>query len=67
MERLKVIKTVNLPTKLPLTSSAVVYLLMKQTNASSFVCGIFVALWAILWIVSIVLMFCQEPIDIFED
>lgn len=60
----KVISVKNLPARLPITSTAVFYLLMDNLNASPVAWGVGITLVAILWIVAITAICMQEHIDV---
>lgn len=66
MKKVKVIKRVNLPANLPLTFTAIVYLLLDKFNATEWIWGASGIILLILWIASIIALFMQDNIDIFD-
>ena len=66
MKRVKVIKRVNSPAKLPLTFTAVAYLLLDKFNVTEWVWGAAGIILLIMWIGSITALFMQDCIDIFD-
>jgi hypothetical protein len=62
----KVIAFKNKPTSLGLLNYVVVYLVMDKINPSQLVWGIVVAVCGIVFILSVVRIFTEERIDIFE-
>lgn len=56
----------NQPIKLPFLSTAFYTFLMHYFQAPGWAWGVFITLFAILWIIAIVLLWNQEKIDLFE-
>lgn len=63
----KVISVKNLPARLPITSTAVFYLLMDKFNASPAAWGVGITLVVILWIVCITAICMQEYVDVIKN
>ena len=66
MKRVKVIKRVNLPAKLPFTLTAVIYLLLDKFNATEWIWGASGIILLIMWVGSITALFMQDDVDIFD-
>lgn len=62
----KVISVKNLPARLPITSTAVFYLLMDNLNASPVAWGVGITLYAILWVICITAICMEERVDIMK-
>jgi len=65
--KIKVIALKNLPTKVPVLSSAVIYLYMDKFNASPLIWGIVGTLWGLFLLLSIVAVCTQERVDLFKS
>ena len=63
----KVIKYNNLPTRIPLWSTIVAYLLLDKFNAPGWVWGAFGLLSVIVWALCLVSIFSDDYIDIFKE
>lgn len=66
MKNRKVISYKNLPSKIPLLSSAVAYLLLEKFNAAGWVWGVFITLFSLIWIVMIYGLATEETTDVFK-
>jgi hypothetical protein len=64
MEKRKVISRKNLPTRLPIWPTAIIWLLMDYYNASDITHGVVWTIWAILWIVVIVNFWTEEEKEV---
>lgn len=60
-----VIARKNLPTNLPLGMTLLTYLALERFQASELVWGIFIALWALIWIGSIYNILTEQTVDLF--
>lgn len=67
MKKLQVIKPDNLPTKLPLTLTIALYLLIDKLNSPQWIWGMFWTLTVILWACSIYRMWVEEQVEIFKN
>ena len=65
MKKTKVIK--NIPNKLPLTSTVLYTFLLYYFDVNGIVWGIFGTIYAIYWILVIVIIYNQERIDLFNE
>lgn len=65
MKKRKVIK--NVPTHLPFTNSLLLSFLLYYFKAPGFIWGVFITIYAIVWIFAIALMITQDHVDLFED
>jgi hypothetical protein len=66
MKDLKVIAWKNLPTRLPIWGSLVVWLTLDRLHAPGWVYGAAGAVVGIIWIICIVLLIHEKQVDIFE-
>ena len=66
MSRTKVIAGKNLPIRLPITLSILLWLLLDRLGAPSWVWGVVGTLLAIVWIVAIYAVFTQESVELKE-
>lgn len=66
MKNIKVIKVANLPVRLPILATIVWWLLLDRLHAPALAWGIFLTLATIVWVVAILVLFNQEPIDLFK-
>jgi len=64
---MKVIKPSNLPTKFPVTFTAVVYLMIDKFQPAGWVVGVIWTLVVLLWIMAIIIIYKQKHTDIFAD
>lgn len=60
------IKTSNLPSRLPIVTTVVLFIALDHWNASDLVRGIFYTLFAVVWILSIIGIYVGEEVDLFE-
>jgi hypothetical protein len=63
----KVISYKNLPGKVPLTDGILAYLLLDKFHAVPWIWGAVGTLWGILFIASVVGIWTQKDVDIFEE
>lgn len=63
---MKVISYKNMPVRLPVGGSCVLYLLLDRFQAPGWVWGVLGTLLAILWIVAVHKMFTQKQTELFE-
>ena len=66
MNKIKVVSPKNLPTRLPLVSIVVTYLMLDKCQAPGWVCGAFAAFWGIMLIVSVLLIVKEDHCNPFE-
>lgn len=66
MNKKKVIKWSNLPDRLPITSFAVLYLLLDKINVSQFVWGIFSVFTFMRVVIFIIRFITEKPVDFNE-
>ena len=64
---MKVIDFKNFPSKLPVTSTIAVYLLLDKFNVPGWTWGIVGTIYAIVWVASIYGIIKQESVDIFKN
>jgi hypothetical protein len=62
----KVISSKNLPARLPLWTTILMWLVLERLNAPGWVWGVVGTIFVVLWIGAITLMIKQESVDIFE-
>jgi hypothetical protein len=62
-----VIKKSNLPTRLPVLLTAVVYLLLDRFHPADWVWGAVGAVFVLVWIGAFVAWFKEDEVDIFEN
>lgn len=62
---MKVIKYVNLPTRLPVVTTAVHFLLLDKFSAPMWVWGAWGAVMVMFWIAVITRFFTQQTVDVF--
>jgi len=62
----KVIAGKNLPAKLPIALSVALWLLMDRYHAPGWLWGVVGTVMAIYWILEIVGICTQEPVDMFD-
>lgn len=67
MKERKTIATKNLPTRIPLLSFVVIYLLLDKFNAPGYVYGIVGTLAVIILIALIYGMCTEQEVDIFKE
>lgn len=67
MKKQKVIKRKNIESGLNLSLYVIIYLLLDRFNASPLVWGIVGTLCAIVFISTIISIFSQKKVDIFEE
>jgi hypothetical protein len=66
MKKSKVIKSHNLPARLPILATVVGWIALEHWHASQLAWGITGTLFALLWVVAIFAICLQEKVDIFE-
>lgn len=64
---MKVVSFKNLPTRLPIGDTALLWMLMDRLHAPSWVWGSVGAVWGIIVIACIVAMCQDNAVDIFKD
>lgn len=57
----------NYPVKLPILSTVVYAHLMNYYNAPQWAWGVFITLYALLWVVAITIKWNEETVDLFEE
>jgi hypothetical protein len=67
MKNVKVIKQANLAPRLPLTFTAVAYLLLDKFDAAGWIWGVLGTLIVVIWIASIVGIVKADFVDIWEE
>lgn len=67
MKHRKVIKRSNFPTRLPVISTAIIYLLLKECNAPDWLWGAVGAIMLIIWVTSFWFLIIEEDVDIFSN
>jgi len=66
MNSKKVISIKNLPTRLPIQLTVLVYLLLDKFQPNDVTWGIVGTVVVLVWIGSVALMFQEKSVDIFE-
>lgn len=66
MEDKKVISYKNLPTKLPLGFTALVWMILDKTNAPELIQGIVWTIVGVFWLIAINLIFRQTQVNMFD-
>ena len=64
---MKVLSIKNLPTRLPIGTTALLWMLLDRLHVPSWVWGSVGAAWVIIVIACIVAMFQEHAVDIFKD
>lgn len=67
MEKIKRISHKNLPVKIPVTSTAVIYLYLDKYNAPGWLWGVVVTLIVIVLILTISIIYKEDKVDIFKE
>lgn len=65
--RKKALSIDNLPTRLPITTTAVVYLLLDKFQAEPTVWGIVGTIFVMMWIGAFMLIWKEDEVEIFKD
>ncbi len=66
MKKSKWIHPSNMPLRLPVTSSVVLYLLLDKLQAAGWVQGVAYTIMGLIWIVAVVAIFNSERLEEFE-
>jgi len=66
METPKVISWKNMPTRLPIWTSATAYLLLEHFNASQVIWGVVGTIFGLGWIVAVIQLFREEKVELFK-
>jgi hypothetical protein len=61
----KVISQKSLPVRIPLLSTAVLYLLLDKFSAPEWVWASVGTLWGLLCVTAVIMLFTQETVDMF--
>jgi hypothetical protein len=64
MKSTKVISGKNLPARLPIWPTITMYLLLDKAHPPQWALGAIALLWVIFWIIAIIAVTHQEPVDI---
>lgn len=67
MKKTKYIDPKNLPFRMPISGTALWFLVMERINPSSFWWGVWSFFISLVWIIWCVNLFISENIDIFEE
>lgn len=67
MKKTRTISYLNLPTRLPMIQTIVVYLLLVHINASAVTYAIVGTVIVFIWLAVIIRLFAEERINIFRD
>jgi hypothetical protein len=66
MKKRRVISRSSLPTHLPISETAVVWLILDRAGASGVAQGVVWTLLSIVWLAAIVLLLSEEQVDILD-
>lgn len=66
MKKREVIAYKNLPTRLPISRTILITLALSYWNAPGWLWGVVMTFLGLIWINSLILLFTQEYVDIFE-
>src|SRR5690606_6610422 len=67
LETMKVIERKNLPTKIPVINTLVIVMALDFYNSSAWLWGVLLTIWSIIVIASIIGVYRDEYVDLFED
>ena len=67
MKTTKVIPYKNLPGRIPIWSTAVVWLVLDRLAAPGWVWGICGTIWCFIWVFSVIAIHTQEQTDPYEQ
>jgi len=66
MKKRKVVSEKNLPTRLPVWSSLIVWLLLDRFNPPGWAWGVVGTVFVFFWIVAITDIFVREDVELFK-
>jgi hypothetical protein len=67
MPKLKVISKKNLPTRFPLVSSCVAFLMLERFHAAGWIWGVAGTCFAVLWVACFYTAFNETQIDLLDE
>lgn len=60
------IKYSNMPVKLPIISTVVLFIALDHWNASDLIRGIFYTLYGMIWIIALISVGLEKSVDLFD-
>jgi hypothetical protein len=61
------ISTTNMPTRIPLTSTAIALFLLDYYNAPGWLWGVLITILSLAWMAAIYAIFSEDYVDIFTE